>query len=395
MDCPPTKESGRTRSINVKELALLFAKLGATAFGGPAAHIAMMEEEVVKRRQWLSHERFLDLLGATNLIPGPNSTEMALHIGYLRGGWRGLIVAGACFIVPAVLLTLLFAHLYVLFGTVPALQPFVAGIRPAIVAVIAAAVVRLGRPMVKKRFPATMGVIVVILSLIGVNEILLLFCAGFLGLLWAFRDRISRVLTGLAAVVPFLADGILRVNPSVQLPATASVVGLGLFFLKIGSILYGSGYVLVAFLQGGLVDTNHWLTQTQLFDAIAVGQFTPGPVLSTATFIGYVILGVPGAAVATTAIFLPSFLFVLLTNPFLPRLRNSRRLSGFLDGVNAASLGLMISVTITLGLASLTGVGPIAIFVIAAVVVIGWKVNAGWVVLGSAILGAVLHALHI
>ena len=372
----------------MKELALLFLKLGTIGFGGPAAHIAMMEDEVVRRRGWMSPERFLDLLGATNLIPGPNSTEMAIHIGYLRAGWKGLLLAGVCFIVPAVAITLLLAHLYVAYGAIPQLQPFVAGIRPAIIAVILAAVFRLSRPSLKNRFAFGLGVIVVFLNLYGFDEIILLVGSGVLGLLWNYRNQLRQTTIGLMALLPLLNSQTLRTFQVVDATVTgASLAGLGLFFLKIGSILYGSGYVLVAFLQSGLVDTRHWLTQSQLFDAIAVGQFTPGPVLSTATFIGYLILGLPGASVATVGIFLPSFVLVLVSNPFIPRLRKSPLASGFLDGVNSASLGLMLAVTIKLALTALTGVGPWLIVLIASVLVLRWNINAAWIVIGSAILG--------
>ena len=372
----------------MKELALLFLKLGTIGFGGPAAHIAMMEDEVVRRRGWMSPERFLDLLGATNLIPGPNSTEMAIHIGYLRAGWKGLLLAGVCFIVPAVAITLLLAHLYVAYGAIPQLQPFVAGIRPAIIAVILAAVFRLSRPSLKNRFAFGLGVIVVFLNLYGFDEIILLVGSGVLGLLWNYRNQLRQTTIGLMALLPLLNSQTLRTFQVVDATVTgASLAGLGLFFLKIGSILYGSGDVLVAFLQSGLVDTRHWLTQSQLFDAIAVGQFTPGPVLSTATFIGYLILGLPGASVATVGIFLPSFVLVLVSNPFIPRLRKSPLASGFLDGVNSASLGLMLAVTIKLALTALTGVGPWLIVLIASVLVLRWNINAAWIVIGSAILG--------
>lgn len=375
----------------MKELSLLFLKLGTIAFGGPAAHIAMMEDEVVKRRGWISHEHFLDLLGATNLIPGPNSTEMAIHIGYLRGGVRGLLLAGLCFILPAVIITLVLAHLYVTYGSTPELRPFVGGIRPAVIAIILAAVLRLSKPIVKNRFGIAVGVLVVILNLVGIDEILLLLASGFVGLLWNYRNKLRQTFAASIALLSFF--NLQLVTPSEPTAATASLLGLGLFFLKVGSVLYGSGYVLIAFLQGGLVDARHWLTQQQLFDAIAVGQFTPGPVLSTATLIGYLILGIPGASIATLGIFLPSFVFVLIINPVIPKLRKSPLTSGFLDGVNAASLGLMLAVTIELGMTALSGVGSWLIFLIAALVVVLWNVNAAWIVIGSAILGLLFSFL--
>jgi chromate transporter len=375
----------------VKELSLLFLKLGTIAFGGPAAHIAMMEDEVVRRRGWISHEHFLDLLGATNLIPGPNSTEMAIHIGYLRGGVRGLLLAGLCFILPAVIIALVLAHLYVAYGSTPEIRPFVTGIRPAVIAIILAAVLRLSKPIVKNRIGIAVGVLVVILNLVGVDEILLLLASGLVGLLWNYRDKLRQ--TFAASIALLSSFDFQLVTPTEPTVATASLLGLGLFFLKAGSVLYGSGYVLIAFLQGGLVDARHWLTQQQLFDAIAVGQFTPGPVLSTATFIGYLILGIPGASIATLGIFLPSFVFVLISNPLIPKLRKSPLASGFLDGVNAASLGLMLAVTIELGMTALSGFGSWLIFLIAALVVVLWNVNAAWIVIGSAILGLLFSFL--
>lgn len=368
----------------MRELALLFAKLGTIAFGGPAAHIAMMEEEVVKRRQWLTHDHFLDLLGATNLIPGPNSTEMAIHIGYLRAGWKGLVVAGACFILPAVTITLVFAHLYVAYGSLPQVGVFTAGIRAAIIAVIAGAVFRLGKPVIRKPFMVFTGCAVAVLHLLGVDEILLLFAAGAAGFLWSYirhRGNPLAAMIGLPVLLGFPAVG------AATSAGGATLTGLALFFLKIGAILYGSGYVLVAFLQGGLVDARGWLTQAQLLDAVAVGQFTPGPVLSTATFIGFVLLGLPGAGIATAGIFLPSFIFVAIISPFVPRLRKSKQMSGFLDGVNAASLGLMLAMTILLGIASLTSPPLWVIFLTAATVSFVRNVNAAWIVVGGAALG--------
>jgi len=333
----------------------------------------------------MSHERFLDLLGATNLIPGPNSTEMAIHIGYQRAGWRGLVVAGACFILPAVLITLVLAHVYTAYGSVPQFEPFILGIRSGIIAVVVAAVIRMGKPMLKNRRLILTCVAVAILNLLHVGEILLLLGAGAFGLAWNYRQKWPRAVSSLFAAGPLLSAPVPAMSAGAA--GSATLMGLVLFFLKIGSILFGSGYVLVAYLQGGLVDVRHWLTQAQLLDAVAVGQFTPGPVLSTATFIGYLILGFPGAIVATTGIFLPSFIFVLISSPFIPRLRKSPLASGFLDGVNAASLGLMIAVTIVLAGSALTGVGSWIIFLLAAMTVAMWNVNAAWIVAASALLG--------
>ena len=374
----------------MKELVTLFLKLGSTAFGGPAAHIAMMEEEIVRKRNWISHEHFLDLLGATNLIPGPNSTEMAIHIGYVRAGWKGLLAAGAAFILPSLIITLLIAHLYVTYGSVPQLGSFITGVRAAIIAVIAGAVFRLGKPVLKKPAMAILGGLVLILNLLGLDEILLLFLAALGGLAWSYRGH-ARQKGFLGAPGFFLLAAPASAHLAVN---SASLAGLGLFFLKIGSILYGSGYVLVAYLQAGLVDARHWLTHEQLLDAIAVGQFTPGPVSSSATFIGYLILGVPGAAVATAGIFFPSFVFVLISSPFIPKLRKSALLSGFLDGASAASLGLMLSVTIVLAGSSLTSAGSWAICLAAVVAIILWNLNIAWIVAGAALLGWLLSTVR-
>lgn len=376
---------------SLAELARVFFKLGAIGFGGPAAHIALMEEETVKRRNWLSHEQFLDLLGVTNLIPGPNSTEMAIHLGYVQAGWRGLAVAGLSFILPAVTITLGFAWLYVRFGTVPQLAAFMFGIRAAIIAVILAAVFRLSRPLLGKWQLVAMGLAVTVLSLLRCDEIALLFGAGLLNVIGEQPRFLWQRLTSRfhIAVLPALAAVFRGVGAEVS-PAAASLTGLGLFFLKVGAILYGSGYVLVAFLQGGLVESLHWLTPQQLLDAIAIGQFTPGPLLSTATFIGYLLLGFPGAAVATIGVFLPSFVFVMLSSPLIPKLRASRIARSFLNGVNAAALGLMLAVCVALGLGSLTSLAAWLIFGLALVVLVARNVNAAWIILGGAILGQLL-----
>jgi chromate transporter len=302
------------------ELARLFLRLGFTAFGGPAAHIAMMEEEVVLRRRWFTHEEFLDMLGVTNLIPGPNSTEMAIHIGYRRGGVKGLLVAGLCFIVPAMAVTIVFAHIYMTYGTLPELGTLMGGIRAAIIAVILGAVYRLGKPLGSRPFMLVTGAVAALLGICRFDPLLLLLASGAAGIAWRNRERVRHVLRSLAAI-PLVTLPSLP-GPPGGAPEGATLTGLGLFFLKTGAILYGGGYVLVAFLQEGLVDSRGWLTESRLLDAIAVGQFTPGPVLSTATFIGYLLFGIPGALVSTGAIFFPSFLFVLLIGPFVPRLRN-------------------------------------------------------------------------
>ena len=386
----------------LKELALVFLKLGVLGFGGPAAHIAMMEEEVVARRGWLTRQRFLDLLGATNLIPGPNSTEMAIHLGYVRAGWSGLAVAGICFILPAVGLTAGLAWIYVHFGQLPHVAPWLLGIKPAVVAIIAVSVWRLGKKACKTWSLGAIGAAVLAASLLQVNEVAALLLGGVAGMLWlripqAVRSRRGKIVPVLAGA--WLGQWLVK-KTGVLLAAalgaggagaaSASLWKLGLFFLKVGAVLYGSGYVLVAFLQGGLVHEYGWLTQQELLDAIAIGQFTPGPVLSTATFIGYMIAGAGGAAVATTAIFAPSFLFVALVNPWVPRLRKSLWTASFLDAVNVSAVALMAAVTVKLGQATLTAWPAWLIAVAATLIGLRWKVNLAWVVVGGGVLGWLL-----
>ena len=400
-----TITSNPSTLARLKELALVFLKLGILGFGGPAAHIAMMEEEVVARRGWLPRERFLDLLGATNLIPGPNSTEMAIHLGYVRAGWSGLAVAGTCFILPAVGLTAGLAWIYVRFGQLPQVAPWLLGIKPAVLAIIAVSVWRLGNKACKTWSLGAIGAAVLAASLLQVNEVAVLLLGGVAGMLWlrlprAVRSRRKKILPVVAGT--WLGQWLTAKTP-VLLAAAAGAAGagaasaslwkLGLFFLKVGAVLYGSGYVLVAFLQGGLVHEYGWLTQRELLDAIAIGQFTPGPVLSTATFIGYMIAGAGGAAVATTAIFAPSFLFVALVNPWVPRLRKSPWTAAFLDAVNVSAVALMAAVTVKLGQATLT-TWPAWLIAVAAVLIgLRWKINLAWVVVGGGALGWLLSLL--
>lgn len=391
--------------VRLKELALVFLKLGILGFGGPAAHIAMMEEEVVARRGWLTRQRFLDLLGATNLIPGPNSTEMAIHLGYVRAGWSGLAVAGICFILPAVGVTGGLAWIYVHFGQLPQVEPWLLGIKPAVVAIIAVSVWRLGNKACKTWSLGAIGAAVLAASLLQVNEVAALLLGGLSGMLWLRLPQAVRSRRG--KIVPVVAGAWLgqwlSKNVGVLLAVAAGAVGagavpaslwkLGLFFLKVGAVLYGSGYVLVAFLQGGLVHEYGWLTQRELLDAVAIGQFTPGPVLSTATFIGYMIAGAGGAAVATTAIFAPSFFFVALVNPWVPRLRKSAWTAAFLDAVNVSAVALMAAVTVKLGQATLTAWPAWLIAVAATLIGLRWKVNLAWVVVGGGVLGWLLSLI--
>lgn len=368
-------------SQRLTEVAVLFLKLGITAFGGPAAHIAMMHDETVKRRKWLSDQEFLDLVGATNLIPGPNSTEMAIHIGFLRAGWPGLIIGGICFIVPAMLIVLSLAWVYVRFGSTPQAGWLLYGVKPVVIAIIVQALWNLGQKAVKDTLSAIAAVFVIVLYFVGVNEIALLFAAGLIVMLAANYQRLRMKNLG-AFLLPISGLGIVS--------AASAPFGLPLLFvtfLKIGSVLYGSGYVLLAFLRADLIVRFGWLTDRQLIDAIAIGQVTPGPVFTTATFIGYVLGGMPGALLATLGIFLPSFIFVAISNPLIPRMRNSAWVGGLLDGVNVASLGLMAAVTWQLGRASLIDPATILIALVSFIVLIRFRVNSTWLIVSGAIIG--------
>lgn len=368
----------------LKEVAGLFLKLGLIGFGGPAAHIAMMQQEVVLRRKWMDDQHFLDLVGATNLIPGPNSTEMAIHIGRERAGAKGLVVAGVCFILPAVLITALFAWLYRQYGQLPAVQPFIYGIKPAIIAIILSAIVPLAKKSLKGTETALYGLAALALALVGVNEILVMFGAGFLALaVKAIRDRQLR--SGMNGIFPL---ALLQVIASPV--AALSHARLFLIFLKIGAILYGSGYVLFAFLDAELV-AKGLLTRHELMDAIAVGQFTPGPVFSSVTFIGYQISGWTGAVLATIAIFLPSFVFVALLNPLVRKMRNSALFSAFLDAVNVASVAIIVAVCYQMGQESITDWRTILIGIVSILVTFRFrKVNSALIVAGGAVLGYLL-----
>jgi chromate transporter len=371
----------------LSEIAGLFLRLGATAFGGPAAHIAMMKSEVVDRRRWLSEERFLDLLGATNLIPGPNSTELAIHIGWDRRRWPGLAVAGVAFIVPAMLLTGAIGWAYVTFGALPQAAWLLYGVKPVMLGVILQAIWGLA-PQAARTLPLRLlGVLAAGLSALGVNELLVLFGAGAVALAATGRARSS---LGTSPQAVPLALGVAAA--AVTAPTCAALFSV---FFKIGSVLFGSGYVLLAFLRADLVQRLGWLTEAQLIDAIAVGQVTPGPVFTTATFIGYVLAGPSGALAATLGIFLPAFLFVALSGPLVPKLRASATASAFLDGVNVASLALMAVVTVQLGAAALIDVPTVLIAALSAFVLVRFRVNATWLVLGGAALGWAAHTLHL
>lgn len=371
---------------SLSEIAWLFLKLGTIAFGGPAAHIAMMEQEVVERRKWLDREKFLDLLGATNLIPGPNSTELAIHIGYERRRWAGLLVAGVCFILPASLIVTTIAWLYVTYGKLPEVGFVLYGIKPVIIAIVGQALWGLAKTAVKSKLLAAVGAAVLVLSFLHVNELALLFAAGaFLAAAQVIKTRRK---PAASAVLPF--GFLFQVSSSAGV-ATFSLWALFLFFLKVGSVLFGSGYVLLAFLRGDLVERYGWLTNEQLLDAITVGQITPGPVFTTATFIGYILGGGSGAFAATVGIFLPAFVFVALSGWIIPRLRRSATMGAFLDGINVASLALMIFVTFELGRSAL--IDPVTIFWAAAslYLLLRYKVNSAFLIVAGAAGGVIWH----
>ena len=350
---------------HLAEVAAVALRLGCTAFGGPAVHIAMLREEIVARRHWMTDEEFMDLLGATNLIPGPNSTEMVMHASLRRAGWPGFFTGGALFILPAALIVLAFAWAYVAYGRTPAAEWLLYGIKPVIIAVVLQAIWNLARTVMKTIALAVIGISALALYLAGINEIAILFGAGLFA--WILRSR-----------APALA-----VSPQ--------LLQLGLTFLKIGAILYGSGYVLLAFLRGEFVERLGWLTDQQLLDAISVGQFTPGPVFTTATFVGYLIGRVPGAVIATIAIFLPSFFFVAVTYPLIPRLRRSAVIAALLDGVNAASLALMAGVAWQLGRSAIVDPFTAVLAIGAALALLRWNINSAWLVMGGALASIAMH----
>ncbi|MFZ5857429.1 MAG: chromate efflux transporter [Chloroflexota bacterium] len=368
------------------QVAALFLKLGFTAFGGPAAHIALFHDEVVVRRKWLTDEEFLDLLGATNLIPGPNSTEMVIHIGYLRAGWAGLIVSGICFVAPATLIVLALAWLYVEFGTLPQVNWLLYGVKPVVIAIIAQALWTLGNKALKNRLLAVTGAAVFVLYFLGLNEIVLLFAGGLAVTLIANWKRLRA--PSVSLLLPLGGAALSQAIIPFSLPL------LFLTFLKIGSVLYGSGYVLLAFLRNDFVLRLGWITDQQLLDAVAIGQVTPGPLFTAATFIGYLLGGTSGALLATLGIFLPSFAFVAISNPLIPKIRNSVWAASLLDGVNASALGLMAAVTIQLASSSLTDIPAILIFGISILLLLRYKVNSTWLIAGGALTGFLLSLIQ-
>ena len=394
---PITPPGGDDRRTRLRELAMLFLRLGTVAFGGPAAHIAMMEDEVVRRRQWVSHEAFLDMLGACNLIPGPNSTEMAIHIGHRRAGFVGLAVAGTCFVVPAVAITIAVAWAYVHFGSMPQVAGALYGIKPVIIAVVVQALWRLWPSAARTRRLILLTLTATAAALLGLNEIAILFATGLIAIALHFVDNRAQPRDGVAVGAVATITAMPATTAVTRATALAGVAiapfSLGtmfLLFVKIGAVLFGSGYVLIAFLQADFVDRLHWLTRGQLLDAVAVGQFTPGPVFCTATFIGYLLGSSTGAIVATIGIFLPAFVFVAISGPLLPRLRRSPIAGAFLDGVNAASLALMIAVTWDLGREAIIDLTTVVLAGLGAIGLIRFRLNSAWLVLAGGLIGALL-----
>lgn len=378
----------------LREVAGLMFRLGWTAFGGPAAHIAMLRDEVVRRRKWMSEQRFLDIVGASNLVPGPSSTQTVMHSGYARAGWPGLFIGGTLFILPAAFLVLVFAWLYVRYGTTTGGTWLLYGIKPVIIAVVVQALWGLGRTAIKNIFFAALCAAVVALYLLGVNVIFLLFGGVLLVMLVENGRRLVRE-RGTVHAVALPVGWKATVLFATVTGAAVAYTPLRMFltFLKIGAVLYGSGYVLLAFLQGNFVDHLGWLTQQQLLDAVAVGQFTPGPVFTTATFVGYVVGGFTGAVMATLGIFIPAYIYVALSVPILPHLRKSPWTAAGLDGVNVAAVGLMIGVTVQLGRAAILDWFTALLALIAAVLLIRFKINSAWIVLGGGIAGILFKAL--
>jgi chromate transporter len=391
---PPPSPPPAVGGGSLQDLAFFFLRLGATAFGGPAAHVAMMEEELVRRRAWLSRETFLDLLGASNLIPGPSSSELAIHIGYRRAGWAGLLVAGTCFILPAATMVAGLAWAYVRFGRLPATAALLYGVKPVVIAVILQALWGLARAAVKTRLLALAGLLSLGLSLYGLHPLVLLLIAGTaVALTSAGRARPRR---GASRLMPGALGRVARASLPLTAATVSAPVGLGslfLVFLKIGAVVFGSGYVLLAFLRADLVAQRGWLTDAQLVDAVAIGQVTPGPVFTTATFIGYLIAGWPGALVATVGIFTPAFVLVAASGPLVSRIRRSPVAGAFLDGVNVASLALMAAVTWQLGRASLVDIPTVLLAASGLVGLVRLRLNSAWLLLIGACVGLTVRSV--
>jgi chromate transporter len=383
-------EPGQTRQPSLSELALVFLKLGTISFGGPAAHIAIMENEFVRKRRWITEADFLDRLAAANLIPGPSSTEVAIFVGHSKRGWAGLLVAGCCFIIPAAVMVAMIAAVYVRFGSLPQVTGILYAIKPAVIAIILQALWSLARTAAKTKLLAVVGVISVVLSAIGVAPLIVLAIAGLASAAAAWLERREH---GALFAAPFSGRlALLLAAPAAVAMVPVSLLRLFLSFLKIGSVVFGSGMVLLAFLRAEFIEHLHWLTEKQLIDAVAVGQFTPGPVFTTATFIGYLVAGIPGAVVATVGIFLPGFLLVAVSGPLIPNLRRSPMAGAMLDGVVAGSLALMAVVAWQLGRAAIVDWLTALIFVGSAVVLFRFRPNSAWIISGAALIGLLVKA---
>jgi chromate transporter len=372
-----------------REVALFFLKLGTTAFGGPAAHIAMMEDQLVTKRQWIDRARFMDLLAVANLIPGPSSTELAIYIGYDLLGFQGLLLAGVCFILPAFAMVLVIAAVYKTYGTLPAIAGILYGVNPVLIPILAQAGYRLGKTSLKSKTLIAIGVITLALRIMNFDPLIVLFGSGALALmLWMVTQRSDTALAEAGPLIAASGGGVVA--------AIATPMGLGsifLVFLKAGAIVFGSGYVLFPFLSADLVEKRHWLTQPQLLTAIAVGQVTPGPVFTTATFIGYLLMDVPGGIVATVGIFLPAFVLVWLTGPIVRRLRQWPAAGAFLDGLNVGAIVLLAVVTFQLGRGAIVDIVTIIIALVSAVLLFAWNINTTWLVLGGGLIGLLFQLL--
>lgn len=373
----------------LREICLVFLKLGVIGFGGPAAHIALMRQELVARKMWLSDQEFVDLLGATNLIPGPNSTEMAIHIGYLRGKWRGLLAAGMCFILPAAVIVTAIAWLYVQYGRLPEVEGVLRGVKPIIIVIVLQALWGLGRSVLKRKAVIAVACLSTVLNALGVHELAVLFGSGAAMALWSLTSQ-GRGTALLGSFFPPL--GLLFASSQAVVSVTLS--GIFWAFAKIGAVLFGSGYVLLAFLRADFVERFRWLTEAQLLNAVAVGQATPGPTFTTATFIGYILAGLPGASVATAGVFLPAFIFVALSGPIVAHVRRSATAGAFLDGINAASLALMAVVTWRLGTSVIIDIPSMATALVAAAALLLLRLNPTWLIAGGAAVGYLLAMLR-
>ena len=387
----PHSAGPSAKRASLGELARLFLKLGSIAFGGPPAHIAMMDEEVVARRGWLTREQFLDFLGAANLIPGPTSTELAIYVGRTQAGFPGLILAGGCFILPASIMVAGLAWVYVRFGSLPQVSGVLYGIKPVVIALIVQAVMKLGKTALKSVWIGVVGLLAAVAALLKVDQLLVLASAGLVAGLAHWLRSPQAKNPGRVVGIFGGAIGISGLSTA----ASFSLTSLFLVFLKIGSVLFGGGYVLIALVRAELVARLHWITERQLLDAIAMGQATPGPLSTTATFIGYLLAGLPGAVIATVAMFLPAFFFVAISGPLVPRLRQSPLAGAVLDGVNVAALALIAVVTWPLFVSAVVDWLTLAITAISLLLLLRFRTNSMWLVLGGALVGLARTWAHL